>query len=299
MSSIVKYNKDLFNRIDNYRDSILDYLKQTNNHYTTDQIKIEENFENKQVSVNYHRWLHPYQGDWEVESLFNSVKMGFTKKLIKPNSVVLDIGAHTGNMSVAYSMFADKVIAFEPNPATFEILEKNSKLNSNIIPYNFGCSDEEGEIEFHYSDPGFNNGGYATKTDFGVGVTGHNTPIEVYCVNVDSLIKELHSSDYNNISYIKIDCEGHDKSILLTLKSIIEVNKPIIQTEIYDGLSLNERIELIETIDSLDYDCYNFTEANDDIDNLGSKITKDNVGNLKLMSGHNLICFSRGKNDTK
>ena len=107
-------------------------------------------------------------------------------------------------------------------------------------------------------------------------------------------MKELHSDDYNNISFIKIDCEGHDKVILPTLKNIIEMNKPIIQTEIYDGLSYNEKIELIEVIDSLNYDCYNFTEANDDIDALGSKITRDSVGNIDLLSGHNLICFHRG-----
>tara|TARA_Y100001963_G_scaffold131669_1_gene189329 strand:+ start:3580 stop:4458 length:879 start_codon:yes stop_codon:yes gene_type:complete len=290
MNFTEQYSKELFDRIDSYRNEILEYLKSTNNHYGCSEI----NFNVNDININYYRWMHPYQGDWEVESLFNETKIEYTKKLIKPNSVVLDIGAHTGNMSVAYSMFADKVISFEPNPSTFEVLQNNSKLNSNIIPYNFGCSLEEGEMEFHYSDVGFNNGGLATDLDSGIGVTGHNVPIEVYCVNVDNLMKELHSDDYNNISFIKIDCEGHDKVILPTLKNIIEMNKPIIQTEIYDGLSYNEKIELIEVIDSLNYDCYNFTEANDDIDALGSKITRDSVGNIDLLSGHNLICFHRG-----
>ena len=281
-----KYSKELFDKVDSYHNEILDYLKSTNNHYEREEI----NFDVDDNHINYYRWQHPYQGDWELTELFTSMKLGYVRKLIKPNSVVLDIGAHTGNMSVAYSMFADKVISFEPNPATFEILEKNSQLNKNIVPYNFGCSDEEGTIEFHYSDPGFNNGGYATRTEVGIGVTGHKVPIEVYCVNVESFLKQVHTDDYNNISFIKIDCEGHDKEILLTLKNIIEKNKPTIQTEIYDGLTDREKIELIEVIGSLDYDCYNFTEANDNIDNLGPKITKDSVGNLNLISGHNLIC---------
>ena len=50
-------------------------------------------------------------------------------------------------------------------------------------------------------------------------------------------------------------------------------------------------------IDSLGYDCYNFTEADDDIDKLGSKITTSSVGNIDLLSGHNLICFYRGDID--
>ena len=239
------------------------------------------------------------QGSWETTELFTPQKLGYLKKIIKENSVVLDIGAHTGNMSVAYSLFARKVISFEPNPSTFDVLNQNSKLNRNIIPYNFGCSTEDGEMEFHYSDEGFNNGGLASALDNGIGVTGHKVPIEVYCVNVNNLLKDLHSDDYDNISFIKIDCEGHDKEILPTLKGIIEKNKPIIQTEIYDGLTDREKIELIEVIDSLGYDCYNFTEANDNIDDLGEKITKDSVSDLSLLSGHNLICFPRGINDTK
>ena len=249
--------------------------------------------------INYHRWLHPNQGDWETTALFTPQKLKYIEKLIKKDSVVLDIGAHTGNMSVAYSLFAKKVISFEPNPITFDVLNQNSKLNKNIIPYNVGCSVEDGEMEFHYSDIGFNNGGLTTTLDKGIGVTGHNIPLEVYCVNVDRFLKELHSDDYNNISYIKIDCEGHDKSILETLKNIIEINKPIIQTEIYDGLSSREQIELIETINSLGYDCYNFNEANDNIDNIGDKLTKDNINKLSVMSGHNLICIPGGNDDTK
>ena len=292
---MTQYNQELFDRVDSFRDEVLNFLRSKGNYFYTNEINIEMG----KYKINYHRWLHPMQGSWETTELFTPQKLGYLKKIIKENSVVLDIGAHTGNMSVAYSLFARKVISFEPNPSTFDVLNQNSKLNRNIIPYNFGCSTEDGEMEFHYSDEGFNNGGLASALDNGIGVTGHKVPIEVYCVNVNNLLKDLHSDDYDNISFIKIDCEGHDKEILPTLKGIIEKNKPIIQTEIYDGLTDREKIELIEVIDSLGYDCYNFTEANDNIDDLGEKITKDSVSDLSLLSGHNLICFSRGINDTK
>lgn len=290
-----QYNTELFDRIKEYRNEFLRVLDKQKRYFYTNEINIEMG----KYNINYHRWLHPNQGDWETTELFTPTKLSYTEKLIKKDSVVLDIGAHTGNMSVSYSLFAKKVISFEPNPVTFDVLNQNSKLNRNIIPYNVGCSVKDGEMDFHYSDVGFNNGGLASTLDNGVGVTGHTVPMEVYCVNVDSFIKELHPDDYDNISFIKIDCEGHDKEILPTLKNIIEKNKPIIQTEIYDGLTNREKIELIEVIDSLDYDCYNFTEADDNIDNLGKKITKDSVADLSLLSGHNLICFPRGINDTK
>ena len=68
----------------------------------------------------------------------------------------------------------------------------------------------------------------------------------------------------------------------------------IIQTEIYDGLSIGEKQQLINEVDNLNYDCYNFTTINDNIDDIGDKLTEKNVSELDLMSGHNLICLPRG-----
>jgi FkbM family methyltransferase len=192
-------------------------------------------------------------------------------------------------MAVAYSLFAKNVIAFEPNPATFEVLEKNATLNS-ITPYNFACSAEEGECEFHYSDPGLCNGGYASILDRGVGVTGHSLPLDVYTVNVVDFIKSNHPEDFNNISFIKIDAEGHDKEILPTLKEIIDINKPIIQTEIYDGLTPNETNQLIKSINDLGYKAYDMDICNNDIDNLQNEIKSHT--DINPGSGHNLICFN-------
>jgi len=276
--------KNIIETIKGHRESVLNFLKETNNYYNTLEINLE--VDNKKI--NYHKWLHPYQGSWELEALFNIKEMSNISKLIKPNSVVLDIGAQTGNMAVAYSLFAKNVIAFEPNPAAFEVLEKNSTLNP-ITPYNFACSSEEGECEFHYSDPGLCNGGYASVLDRGVGVTGHSLPLDVYMVNVVDFMKSNHPKDINNISFIKIDAEGHDKEIIPTLKEIIDINKPIIQTEIYDGLTPNETDQLINVINNLGYKAYDMDACNNNIDNLQNEIKSHK--DIKPNSGHNLICL--------
>lgn len=275
---------DIIQRLKEHREAVLTYLKQTNHHYGTKEINLEVG--NKKI--NYHRWLHPYQGNWEIDSLFNEKELNNTSKLIKPNSVVLDIGAQTGNMAVAYSLFAKNVIAFEPNPATFEVLEKNSQLN-HITPYNFACSTIEGDCEFHYSDPGLCNGGYASILNKGIGVTGHSLPLDIYTVNIVKFLKEYHLNDINNISFIKIDAEGHDKDILPTLKEIVDINNPIIQTEIYDGLTSDETNQLIKAINDLGYKAYDMDLCGNDIDNI-----KDEIKSYKDInpgSGHNLICL--------
>jgi len=269
-----------------YREQVLEVLKQSNNHYNTQIIELEV-FNNK---FKYHRWLHPWQGDWETTSLFTEEILSNLSKIIKPDSTVIDIGAHTGNMSVAYSLFAEKVISFEPNPATFEVLEKNSQLNPNIQPFNYAISDEEGPLEFHYSDFGFCNGGFATRTDFGIGVTGHKVPIDVYAINLENFLEDKEVRD---VSLIKIDAEGHDKDILKTLTNIINEHKPILITEIYDGLSPNEITDLLNTIHSLGYKAYDEEINKLDLDNLGKEIKS--VNDIKPGSGHNLICVKNGE----
>ena len=267
--------------IKSYREQVLDVLRQSNNHYNTQIIELE--VLNKKFQ--YHRWLHPWQGSWEVESLFTEEILTNLSKIIKSNSTVIDIGAHTGNMSVAYSLFAGDVFSFEPNPATFEVLEKNSQLNSNIQPFNYAVSDEEGALEFHYSDFGFCNGGFATRTDFGIGVTGHKVPIDVYAINLENFLKD---KKINDVSLIKIDAEGHDKDILKTLTSIINNHKPTLITEIYDGLSPTEITDLLNTIHSLGYKAYDEEKNKLNIDNLGIEIKS--VKDIQPGSGHNLIC---------
>lgn len=267
-----------------YRKQVLEALKTSNNHYGTQNI----NHKIKNWNINYHRWLHPWQGNWEIDYLFTEEILTNLSKIITEDSTVIDIGAQTGNMAVAYSLFADKVIAFEPNPATFEVLEKNSEINPVIEPYNYAISDEEGPLEFHYSDYGFCNGGFATRTETGIGVTGHKVPIDVYGVNLEKFLQE-NNIKINKISLIKIDAEGHDKDILKTLTNIINKHKPVLITEIYNGLKSNEINDLLDTIHSLGYKAYDEEINKGDIKNPGKEITS--INDINLGSGHNLLCI--------
>ena len=270
--------------IDNYRHEVLEALRESNNHFPTKEINLKV----LDKEINYHRWMHPWQGSWEIEALFNEKILTNLSKIIKPGSTVIDIGAQAGNMSVAYSLFAKQVISFEPNPATFEVLEKNSHLNPNIKPFNFAISDEEGALTFHYSDYGFCNGGFATRTSTGIGVTGHTVPIDVMGINLEAFIQS-NEIDLGEVSMIKIDAEGHDKDILKTIKGLITKHKPILITEIYNGLTALEVTDLLDTIHSLGYKAYDEEVNRLDLDNLGSEIKS--TQDIKPGSGHNLICI--------
>lgn len=267
-----------------YREDVLNILKRTNNHYDTRVVNLNK-FGRE---FSYHKWLHPYQGDWELTEIFADDILENLSKIITPDSTVIDIGAQAGNMSVAYSLFAKQVLSFEPNPATFEVLEKNSHLNPTIKPYNYAISDEEGPLTFHYSDEGFCNGGFATRTEFGVGVTGHNIPIEILGIDFEKFVEE-NNIELGTVSLIKIDAEGHDKDILKTLRKTISEHTPVLITEIYTGSNKNEIAELMSIIHSMGYKIYDEDKNDADIDNLGEEVKTPN--DINPRSGHNLICI--------
>ena len=240
-------------------------------------------------SFKYHRWLHPAQGDWELTEVFTAPYLHNLNKIIKPGTNAIDIGAHTGNMSVAYSLFADNVFSFEPNPATFEILAQNSKLHPNIKALHYACSSKEEVLTFHYSDPALCNGGFASSLGRGIGATGHVVPLTVFGVHAGEFLEEEFPEEINKISFIKIDAEGHDKEIIKTLAKIIAFIKEVSTTEIYTDLSAREITQLIEVIHSLDYKIYSEKINNLDLENKGPEITS--FKDLQdLQSGENLVC---------
>lgn len=275
----------MLEEIKEYRKEFISALKTNNLHYPSYII----DYNIPEYSFKYYKWKHPFQGDWEQKELLTTSILNNLKNIIQPGSNVIDIGAQVGNMSVAFSLFANKVISFEPNPAAFEVLELNSTIIPNIIPYNLACSTEAVNLQFHYSDYSFCNGGYATSLDAGIGVTGHVVPLDVFAVNATDFLQENHPDLLNNISLIKIDAEGHDKDIIPTLEPIISKCKPTLITELYDGLNSKEIDKLLSVIYDLGYKPYDERNGVFDINNLGKEIK--NYKDISPKSGHNLICI--------
>ena len=276
-----------------YKSHILATLDKHNLRFGTEISNLDLNTD---YSFEYHRWLHPSQSEWELVFLFTKKYLDSLKALIPPQSTVLDIGAHTGNMSVAYSLFASKVLAFEPNPAAFEVLEKNASLHPSIEPVYRACSTNTGVETFHYSDLALCNGGFATSLAKGIGSTGHTVPLDVFRVDTLQFLEEHYSDYLNNISFIKIDAEGHDASIIRNLAPLIQRNKPTILTELYTDLEDSEQLELFDILLDLDYDIYNEPKQALDTAYLGPRIISSPQGR-SLISGENLFCQPKSINN--
>ena len=224
------------------------------------QSKYGHNICNKYVEgyglISYADWLHPWCAP--LAGCFTKQIFDNVKKFIKPGSLVLDIGAHTGDTSVVYAIAVGptgKVIAFEPSPDIFEILNINARLNNNIITVKKAITEVSGSFVFHYTDAGLCNGGFADMLAAGVSAIG-KTECKIEGVNLIEYIDENCLDSINNLAFIKIDTEGYDQYILKSATELIKKYKPIVQTEVFGALNLEEKTSFWKLIKSLDYDCY-------------------------------------------
>ena len=70
------------------------------------------------------------------------------KKFIKPKSIVIDIGANFGQLSILFSkLYKDvEVHSFEASKFIFNILKKNIEVNNaNVVAYNLAITDNKYE----------------------------------------------------------------------------------------------------------------------------------------------------------
>ncbi len=91
---------------------------------------------------------------WSVkESLLDRFYTRYSDP-IQANWTIVDIGASIGEFCVEAAMQAPdgRVIAFEPNPGSINILRQNIRINNLgcVHTHNLGVWKEEGEIPLHF-----------------------------------------------------------------------------------------------------------------------------------------------------
>lgn len=207
-------------------------------------------------NVQYAQWLHPS----EKSKTIDSSNIEFFAKISKKGSLLIDIGAHTGDTALPMALAAGingKVIAFEPNKYVYKILEVNASLNkehTNIIPLCRAITREDGEFIFNYSDASFCNGGYLSRISNKR--HGHNYELQVSGINLERYLMKHYENDLERLSLIKIDAEGYDKEIIKSMPNIIDKYKPNLLIECFKKLNKTERSDLFDTIADHGYTLY-------------------------------------------
>jgi FkbM family methyltransferase len=165
--------------------------------------------------------------------LYEKENLGLLLQLLNKitNPVVMDIGANIGNHALAFSTAANRVLAFEPLPVVFNLLEKNISNNNidNVQAFPFALSDVEEQATIYMVREG------------NVGASSFDQrEDEVDAVTVNKKIGDevLAEVGIKKLDLIKLDVEAHEAYVLRGLRKTLQQHKPIITMEWNDPLTI-------------------------------------------------------------
>ena len=222
------------------------------------------------------------------------------------NLTIIDIGANIGNHSLFFSRYFKKVVAIEPNPLAYKLLEINTAGTGNIESYQIAISnvqmDSIDELEF-----------ISHKSNFA------NSHVRIFHRDLENFTRnEIASPNLNNNSYetykvktlklddlllnlkiepevLKIDVEGSELEVIQSASKFLSSNSPILLLELtpetfrYDNTNI-----LLDELAKYSYSEYFTFKSVIDLGEFKS-IRKSFYLCLKTLFSKNLISFNKVK----
>ena len=214
----------------------------------------------KDGKIDFAVWLNPLEKPKKI----TQGGVDFFRKFIKEGDLAVDIGTHMGDTTVPMALAAGKkgiVLGFDPNPHVFKIFTVNASLNKdkvNIKPLPYAITHEDGEFYFTSSEASFNNGGIETTETNRHG--NFTLKQKVKGIKLEKYLKENLNDKLPALSFIKVDTEGYDKTVLESITGLLESQKPTIVAECFGKLTKEERGELFDLLHSRGYILHHFDE---------------------------------------
>tara|TARA_B110000977_G_C10644850_1_gene325542 strand:- start:23 stop:526 length:504 start_codon:yes stop_codon:yes gene_type:complete len=118
----------------------------------------------------------------------------------------------------------DRVIGFEPHPLVHVCCEKNLKDRNitNVEMYNYALSNENKLMNLYNGKSTF-SGWVSEKEEVPELVTVHNEQ------QVQTIV--LDSYHFEDIDFIKLDCDSHEGYILAGAEKFFKTNSPVVLIE--------------------------------------------------------------------
>jgi len=189
----------------------------------------------------------PFRGYYRLRSYKYMYRidpeMGLLRFIVDPRRIALDVGANLGLFTYFLARYAAHVYAFEPNPQPLRILR--SVADRNVTVVEMAISDRTGEagLVVPRGRKGWSNNGARIERAQG----GDTATVSVPCSRIDDL-------GYRDIGFIKIDVEGHEKSVLLGARETLARDRPNLFLECeYDHVG-GDIHEVFGFMRGLDYD---------------------------------------------
>lgn len=138
----------------------------------------------------------------------------------------IDAGANIGNHALAFSLWASRVLAFEPMPVNFDLLQFNLENNpraSNVVPVRKGVGDKFNTASGELGGTGKNCQWVMKPDPFGV--------LDICAIDM-YLWQEQHED--LPVRVIKLDVEGMEPQAITGAWGTITKHLPELFIEIWD-----------------------------------------------------------------
>lgn len=139
-------------------------------------------------------------------------------KYVKQRRVAIDVGAHIGQWSRNMAEDFAQVQSFEPVPAYAECWRANIGAVPNAVLHPVALGLEEGTVSLTCGTPGSHGDTYVAPKETANAV--HDVPM-----------RTLDSFGFQNVDFLKCDCEGYEAFVMRGCEQTIRRWKPCIIVE--------------------------------------------------------------------
>ena len=177
----------------------------------------------------YVKWNNGITGDCIQVAIYRSMSFYegtllelLRNKYMKKDMNIMDWGGNIGNHTIFFAKIAEAnhVWTFEPVKETFDILERNIKINNlseKVTLYNVGLGEKETKASIN------------ERIDDNCGATSlaEDTEGDISIMAIDELCITAR------IDFIKVDVEGYELQALKGAEKLLRKWKPVIFIEIF------------------------------------------------------------------
>jgi FkbM family methyltransferase len=157
---------------------------------------------------------------WKGTGYYEPITTLVARELVKPGATFIDVGANIGFYSLVLSHFQPSlaVIAFEPNPKLFRLLQVNVRLNSFdcVCCQPVALSDQNGSAVLHLTESDMSA---SLESDFQPEIDA----VEVTTATLDSYLRR---QPVDGALLIKVDVEGHEAAFFHGATETLQERRP-------------------------------------------------------------------------
>jgi FkbM family methyltransferase len=167
--------------------------------------------------------------DFELRKLKNDLENELLElgNLIPAGNRAIDIGANEGLYTYKLSQICDHVESFEPQPVCADIISAYAnRVSKKIIVHNCALSNFHGNSNLHIP---VIHGRLRSSRATGLASLSEQ---EHECEKISVPVRTLDEYHFSDVTFIKIDVEGHERQVLEGAIETIIREKPILLVEI-------------------------------------------------------------------